>query len=501
MYLRRGLVSLSKQKKMSKFKFLNSNKSTQLRELLVFVIVLTSSISILQTYNVSCEHIWILSLGKIWWFLIENDEDYKIYSKTSRIYHKITAILVERTMRMRFGKYLLSSPPETERDHHLDALRGIASIVVIVYHTINVMFVTDDYRNEKLEDDPVGIELFSMRYGTLMVPVFVCLSGFVLTKVYWGKKLRKLTTMFTGRATRFFPLHWFAEAVHLPVNAYMAWHFIPDDTGKFSAEILFRCLSLTHMWTYAPTNEASWNFWETCNGPAWSLSVEWGVNIIMFLSITLLPVYASIFLFENIAYYGYYSLTQNPLFGKSFTAALLLAFFCGCLVQKLTGWFKLRFIPFQLICDAYIASLLYDHKNWLDIDGNFWVTVLTSTIIVLLNNSFIFKNILSLRVFTFFGTISFSIYLCHYPILIIFRILAFQGKVAKLNSSVEVFQMIIFIFFIATMIHYLFEKPAKILLDDVTGLVKRKPKKQIEKEQSIEDMPILYTQEVEMKDE
>ena len=421
-------------------------------DLISFLVVLVGSTALLITYELHWIVVLCLTLGKLWYFLADQ-EDSSITNRISIYYDTVTASLEKRVKMHKYARFLKSSPSLTNRDHHLDAVRGISSIMVVLYHMTSpfTSFVTDEHKKD-INSRTFSLEKISKENGTLMVPVFVCLSGFVLSKVYWGQQVRSLKSLLLGRIKRFFPLHWFAEAVYLPVNAYLIVHFYPASKENISASNLGKCLTLTHMWTYL-RNESGWTFSETCNGPSWSLSIEWGINIIMFLSISLVPNYFSLFLFESIAYFGYYSLLDDNLFGTSYTAHLLYAFFVGCILQKLVGWFKLHFIPLQVICDIAIVYLLSNYKYWISGNTILWTTPFTSLLILLLNHSYWLKKCLSHSIFQFLGKISFSLYLTHQTVLNIFQILVNQRKLNKLNSSLSVYFMLILLILIAACTH------------------------------------------------
>ena len=456
-------------------------------KLFEFIVVMCCSISLLVVYEINW--IWIvgLSIGKVVWYFIEYDDKYKLYGRASVKLQHVQDLLYTKCSTRKYGKYLISNAASTQRDHHLDTMRGVASISVMFYHLIH-----PDYMFVELIDILTtnhGFDSFSASFGNLMVPVFVVLSGFVLSKVYWVTKLRSLKQMILGRFSRFYPLHWATESIHLPVSSYMTYHYLRGGIPYINSGLFFSCLSLTHMWSYSPNTNGAFNYRDVCNGPAWSLSIELGVNLLFFLSISFFPNYFSIFLFENLAYLGYYGTTAEPSFGRSGNAALMFAFFLGVILGKFTNWIRIRFVPLQVAADIYLLTLLWNYKAWisLDADGNrmsetinqtifseYWISVYTSVVIFVVNQSLIIKKLASLSIFTFFGTISFSLYLVHYPLLMILHLMILEGKATKLQTYWDFYSFSVLLVAISAFVHYKFEKPSKEILDPLLGISKRK---------------------------
>src|SRR5690349_7893397 len=85
---------------------------------------------------------------------------------------------------------------ESSRLYKLEALRGIASIIVMLYH-----YKLGFFPNENIVD---GTPAYFLVNGTASVMFFFTLSGFVLTIKYF--KTEDLKVISTGSAKRYFRL-------------------------------------------------------------------------------------------------------------------------------------------------------------------------------------------------------------------------------------------------------------------------------------------------------
>ena len=348
------------------------------------------------------------------------------------------------------------------------------------------------------------------RFGDLALGFFVVLSGFILSNVYWNERSKHLKELLTTRAIRFYPMHWATAITFVCLNAYYVTHY--DSKWKFTvnAEDFTKCLSLTSMWFKA--SQGDWNFQTICNGPAWSLSVEWLVNIIMFISIRFLPIHLSLFLFELFAYLGYYSSMDGSMTEMSTTGPLYYAFFFGVVFHKMTYWINFKYRGIQLVFDILTLTHISNWESWIAVDfaGNpssefqftrINVVSFSIALIFYLNNSFLMKNAFANPLFVFLGKISFSLYLSHFSFLVVFEILQHHGY-SPLNSDGSVFHLIILVVLFSAFVHYCFEIPATEYINAIIGknhnekLLKIDTKKDLE----YQKLTVLHSAEGEEED-
>jgi peptidoglycan/LPS O-acetylase OafA/YrhL len=139
----------------------------------------------------------------------------------------------------------------------LTPLRGIAAVVVMLYH---VSFITFNFAG--------GASPWLWRRGSLAVDLFFFLSGFVLTHVY-GRRLggdrswRTISRFLWARFCRIYPGSFFATAVF--VLAYTAGNLSFPPAASFTEQLIAALLLMQVPWL----NEV------IINSPSWSISAEW----------------------------------------------------------------------------------------------------------------------------------------------------------------------------------------------------------------------------------
>ncbi|NOQ64623.1 MAG: acyltransferase family protein [Methyloprofundus sp.] len=136
----------------------------------------------------------------------------------------------------------------------LDALRGIAAIVVAIFH-------------------------FSTGWGGyLIVDFFLVLSGFILSHSYLYKEMPTSPIEFIShRLARLYPLHFFTLFTFIIASLYIHTAFPQYADGTLFT--LLQNLTLTQNIGFNPSGV-------TYNYPSWSISVEFWVNIIFILFVS-----------------------------------------------------------------------------------------------------------------------------------------------------------------------------------------------------------------------
>ena len=375
---------------------------------------------------------------------------------------------------------LFARRPASNRLTHLDTLRGIAALIVAVGHGTNESHVlTDSYKRE-FDESALNLRWFIRNHGQAMVSFFVLMSGYIFGKVYWTEKRSKnLGKLLIGRMTRLFPVHWLCQTFWVVFHSYYVYHF--DRAASFGGKFIVPCILLTHFWPL--TDEPP----IICNYPAWSLSVEWGLNILFFICIRIFPTYWNLFMFSMAALYGYNRFSDDVV-GFTLPGMLTFGFFVGVIYQKLVGRFHVERLILQIPFDFMALYLVLNPFTYLlrnfhgDFDGSyhsvdFSIVFYGMYVMVALDNSFFMKKLFGL--FHFFGDVSFSLYLCHYPMLMLFQDLVMTGYLSSVNNDLEYAVLIGIIVFVSALIHYQFEKPVKSHLDMAFGIVDKKSNKLI----------------------
>ena len=109
----------------------------------------------------------------------------------------------------------VESPPAIKRLDHIQALRGIAALMVVMSH----LFIIE----QKYSADQILGSWAS--YGMAGVDLFFVISGFIMVYVMWDRPrgVKASGEFLWGRASRIYPLYWVVSLVLLAL-----WYVRPD---------------------------------------------------------------------------------------------------------------------------------------------------------------------------------------------------------------------------------------------------------------------------------
>jgi peptidoglycan/LPS O-acetylase OafA/YrhL len=288
----------------------------------------------------------------------------------------------------------------------LDSFRGLAAIFVILYHLLMLNSIT-------------ALEFF--RNSNLFVEFFFVLSGFVLTHGYAFKDNLGFKNFFIARTFRIFPLHIVMLAVFILLEFgrwYASNHGFSFNTEPFTAlnspkEILPNLLLLQAWLPSAKT--LSWNT------ASWSISVEYYMYMIFFLSLLLKGFLrgALWFLMALAMFIIIYIQQDNP----SEVARGLACFYAGALVyltyQKTYHKIEkdIRFFTLlEMLISTFMVFILssnIEHK--LFIASLFFCF----QVYIFAFEAGYISQFLRRKFFLYLGKLSYSIYLTHSVILFI----------------------------------------------------------------------------------
>ena len=289
----------------------------------------------------------------------------------------------------------------------LDSFRGIAAILIVIHH---IRFV-DSITELKLVAD-----------AQIFVEMFFVLSGFVLTHGYAFKKDFSFRSFFISRTFRIFPLQIvtlilivFAELVKLIAYKNGVNFTNMPFTGSYDISYIMYYVLLLQSWVPFVQDSGF-------NGPAWSISVEYYMYMMFFVTI-LIKLKIKYILWFILSISAFYLLWNTPIHA-TYGSVLrgVSSFFAGALV--------------------YLAYK-YLYNKLLTIDNNYFsiLEIIILTIIIMIgsleieNKTIIMTGIFSIQIFVFafekgivsnilkknffqyIGKLSYSIYLLHYIIL------------------------------------------------------------------------------------
>ncbi len=354
----------------------------------------------------------------------------------------------------------------TRTKAQLDALtgaRGIAAWFVVLYH-IRTAFT--DAVPESL------ISIFAKGY--LAVDLFFVLSGFVMWLNY-GEKfardgLRAAPDFLVRRIARIYPLHF---AILL---AMIAFTIALSATDRYSSE--------HYPWAELPLHFLLMQNWGltdslTWNDPAWSISTEFGAYLIlpfaalafakrqlsipMILAaiVTLCTLESTIIFASGAATIGH-NIESNGL------VRCVLEFFSGvfvCMAWQQASKAENRFLTITSII-LIVVLTVNAALGW--VNTIFVVPLVCSATVYLLARSSGWSgNPLSSRPLTYIGEISYSTYLVHFFLWVVFKLIFVDDR---FNVSITHIMIYLSMTLIVSALLYRFvEQPGRKLVQQLAG--------------------------------
>jgi peptidoglycan/LPS O-acetylase OafA/YrhL len=328
------------------------------------------------------------------------------------------------------------------RFSQLDALRFFLALIVVVGHTIG------------------WGETFPR--GAYAVDFFFVLSGFVLSHALIERPVREITFTF-ARLARLYPLHLATLAAMLSFVPY-------DQTQEFTTKGLF--LNVVMLQGFGVIPALTWN------GPAWSVGVEFFVNVLILYPVVRYRAVLPAFVLAGFAYaaivttwgFGFaYCVFQ---FGLGFLSAGMLRGIGGILVGYLiyeAHLFTRRRVDAKrhmmsatVIEGMGFVAILFSLRT----NSEYWISlpVVLSTMLVLqmsLVPGYI-SRLLQCAPFPYLGALSYSIYLIHVPL---YAILVASGFFTEVGLSARWCLYFLGLLMLSAASYALIEKPAhKILM-------------------------------------
>ncbi len=291
----------------------------------------------------------------------------------------------------------------------LDSFRGIFALCVVVFHTHYFNSIT---------------ETSFFRGSDSFVDFFFVLSGFVITHSYAYKKDISFKKFTLSRFFRLFPLHIatlifyiLLELCKLVAYKYgIAFNKPPFSAENDPSQIIPNLLLLQSWTTY--TNALSFNY------PAWSISIEFYIYLIFFITLLVKGLYRNILWF-------FIASIATLLFSNSYlTTADILSitvlrglsgFFAGALTYLLYknthNIIKLGTIGSSLFEISLFISILFVISSNFDNKGIVLLFLFSASIFIFAFEKGLLSSLFSKQLFNGIGKLSYSIYMTHAPIL------------------------------------------------------------------------------------
>ncbi len=307
----------------------------------------------------------------------------------------------------------------------LDALRGVAAIMVLIMHTFE-MFCEGDYH-----------KLF-INHGYLAVDFFFMLSGYVMAHAYDDRWDRMTVLDFAKRRLiRLHPLIILGMAIGALLFFFQESPLFPKiaDTSVWQL-LLITLIGFTLIPVPPSMDIRGWNEMHPLNGPAWSLFLEYIANILHVFILRKLSnktLFFFVLLAASATFYvamtgpsgdliGGWSLEPQQL--KIGFTRLLFPYMAGMLLRRAV---KVRSGKRTFALTGLILVLVLSFPRIGGYD-NLWANGLYEALVI----TVVFPMIIYLgaigevhgkinqKVCTFLGDISYPLYITHFPFICIY---------------------------------------------------------------------------------
>jgi peptidoglycan/LPS O-acetylase OafA/YrhL len=316
----------------------------------------------------------------------------------------------------------------------LDGLRGVASVIVIVFHAFEAF--TGGNRFVQI-----------INHGYLAVDFFFLLSGFVVAYAYddrWGKMT--LRGFYRRRLVRLQPMVVLGSVIGAALFYFQKGSVFPliADTPVWKM-LLVMVIGCTLLPIPVSMDIRGWQEMHPLDGPAWSLFFEYVANILYAVIVRrfsrlLLSIFVSLAGCLLLGYLiagtqgdliGGWSLNQEQLFIGS--TRMLYPFFAGVLlcrlgklihVKRAFGWCS--FLIVLVLCVPRIGD---EHHLWMNGLYEAVVVILVFPLIVSIGAGGEMRHSQSAKICKFLGDISYPLYITHYPLIYIYTTWVVDNKI------------------------------------------------------------------------
>lgn len=317
--------------------------------------------------------------------------------------------------------------PASKRHYHiLDGLRGVAALMVVIYHVC-----------EAFSPDQVLTQ--SINHGYLAVDFFFLLSGFVIAYAY-DDRWKNLSTgeFFKRRLIRLQPMVVMGMSIGAALFYLQAGDTFPlIEKTSVAKLVLIMLIGYTLLPVPPSWDIRGWDEMHPLDGPAWSLFFEYIANILYALLLRRLPILAlSVVVFlaagllVEVAVFGQggdliggWAVNAPQLhigFGR-----LLFPFTAGMLLFRLG---KTVVVPFPFAVSSLLLLAVFlaprfggaDHR-WLNGMYEAFCVIIVFPLIVAIGAGSDVAEGFSVRAAKFFGDLSYPLYITHYPLIYLYR--------------------------------------------------------------------------------
>ncbi|MBW8746508.1 MAG: acyltransferase [Acidobacteria bacterium] len=323
----------------------------------------------------------------------------------------------------------------------LDGLRGVASLMVVIFHTFEAY----------ADGNPIKQII---NHGYLAVDFFFLLSGFVIAYAYddrWSRMSQ--WEFYKRRLIRLQPMVVMGSLIGAALFYFQGGSMFPlVNATPVSKMLLVMLLGCTLLPLPVSLDIRGWSEMHPLDGPAWSLFFEYVANIAYAIGLrklsnrvlAILVLLAGIFL-GQVAIFG----PRGDLIGGwSINAAqlhigfarLLFPFLAGMLLMRVGKRIHTR-APFGICTLLLVAGLALPRFGgaqhlWVNGIYDLLCVVVLFPIIVAIGAGEKRVDGPSIRIARFFGDLSYPLYITHYPLIYIYTAWVVQDKVPPARGAI-----------------------------------------------------------------
>src|SRR6266699_15734 len=344
----------------------------------------------------------------------------------------------------------------------LTGIRALAALLVLGMHTE--------------QNVPSGLDslLPFFARGYLGVDFFFVLSGFIITHVYFASlataSLSAVQIFLWHRFIRLYPVHITVLASLVAITYFVtSAGFALNNPQEWQRNDLLWQLTLLQAW--GVTVSPGWN------APSWSISAEWfayllfpllapalmwvrGRAIALLIAVAALAATALLFAMAD--------WTLNTWVGAPALTRVFGEFLCGAaLCRAIALSHKLPLARGDILATGAFVAFLFGASAGLEDIG--LVALLALTIFGTALSRGHVTRILGSRPLVWLGEISYSLYMVHFPVLIVMRRLWERMGFAQWQPAGRMFAFmatVVLILALAAMLFYVVERPARTRLRD-----------------------------------
>lgn len=316
----------------------------------------------------------------------------------------------------------------------LDALRGIAAIIVITMHTFE-LFCEGDYH-----------KLF-INHGYLAVDFFFMLSGYVMAHAYddrWDRMT--MGDFFKRRLIRLHPLILLGMSFGALLFFFQESPVFPNVANATVGQLILTLLIGYTLMPLPPSMDIrGWNEMHPLNGPGWSLFFEYLANLLHAFILRKLPNWAlSLLVLLAAAALYYVAITSKAgdlIGGWSLEPAQLKIGFTRLLFPYMAGMLLRRavklasgkptFLPAAFLLILVLAAPRVGGYDNVWVNGLYEALVISIVFPIIIYVGAIgdVRSAIGQKVCGFLGDISYPLYITHFPFICVFYAWVSREKV------------------------------------------------------------------------